>query len=618
MVSRIRRLLAPPVFDDEEKARVARLLHFTMLTILVAALVFIPIVAIMNPASAWFTLMFGAVIAATIVGLRFFMGRGRLTMVTVLFLLVMLIAFTANNLVFSGIRSSSAGAYFLVIILAGLLLGGRAAFLFALLSMLAAATLLYAELNGLVLVPVEPRADITDLVVFIIPLAVVGLLVRYAIQVLVTALDRARRNERAQAEANRALEEVHASLEERVAERTRDLERRSKQLAATVEVGRAATSILDPEEMMWQVAASIQDHFDLYHVGIFRIDPTGRWAEYKAGGGESGRLLAEQGFSLEVGGASMVGWCAANAQPRITQDVRVESQRIDRSEVPLTQSEAALPLIARGQVVGALSVQSDRTGWFDQETVAALRTVADHVAVALDNARLLVEARQALEVAQRAYGEGSRQAWADLLRVRGQWGYSYSRGVVEPIEQAWQPEMVEAARTGQMVVRGAQGVTTGKSGQVSAGVDGAPLAIPLRVRDQVVGVLGFYKEQKGETWTAEEVGLMESLTGQLGVALESAQLFEETQRRASRERLIGEVTARVRETLDVDMVLQTAIREVGEALGLAEVEVRMGPRQPNLSVPDRHGRGDVPIGGPPGRRPHAAQGAGGTAEETGR
>ncbi len=602
MISRIKRLFTPPVFDDEEKTRVARLLHFTMMTILVAVLVFIPIVAILNPDSAGFTLSFGAVITATILVLRFFIGRGRLTMVTVLFLLVMLIAFTANNLMFSGIRSSSATAYFLVIILAGLLLGGRGVFLFTLFSLLAAVGLFYAELNGFVMVPVDPRADLTDLVVFCIPLAVVGLLVRYAVQALVAALDRARRNERAQAEANRALEEVRASLEERVIERTQSLERRSAHLQAAVEVSRAATSILDPQELMWQVAASIQDHFELYHVGIFQIDPTGQWAEYQAGSGETGRLLAEQRFSLEVGGASMIGWCTAHAQARVTQDVRGEAQRVDRPEVALTRSEAALPLLARGQVIGALSVQSDQTDWFDPDTMAALETVADQVAAALDNARLFTESQRSLEAAQRAYGEAGRQGWADLLRVRGEWGYSYSRGVVVPTEGSWQPEMVEAAQSGQRVGGGA---TTG-NGPGPGGRDSEQvLAVPLKVRDQVVGVLGFYKEQAGETWTAEEVGLMETLVSQLGVALESAQLFEETQRRASRERLIGEVTARVRETLDVDAVLQTAIREVGDALGLAEVEVRMGPRRPS---PD----------GPAVTSGTGPAGASGTGEEVGR
>jgi hypothetical protein len=61
----------------------------------------------------------------------------------------------------------------------------------------------------------------------------------------------------------------------------------------------------------------------------------------------------------------------------------------------------------------------------------------------------------------------------------------------------------------------------------------------------------------------------------LSLSLESARLFQETQRRAARERLTGEIAARMRETLDVDAVLETAVREIGRALNIAEIEVRM-------------------------------------------
>ncbi len=109
--------------------------------------------------------------------------------------------------------------------------------------------------------------------------------------------------------------------------------------------------------------------------------------------------------------------------------------------------------------------------------------------------------------------------------------------------------------------------------------DAETALVPIKVRDEVIGVIDAHKPQGAGRWTADEIDVLETLTDQLGVALDSARLYQETQRRASRERLIGEVTARVRETLDVDAVLQTAIREVGEALGLAEVEVRMGSGQ---------------------------------------
>ncbi len=82
---------------------------------------------------------------------------------------------------------------------------------------------------------------------------------------------------------------------------------------------------------------------------------------------------------------------------------------------------------------------------------------------------------------------------------------------------------------------------------------------------------------------------MEALADQLSLALDSARLYEDTQRRAARDRLMGEVTTRMRETLDMDVVLQTAIRDIGQALNLAEVEVRMG-QNPSSSAFEGQGR----------------------------
>jgi GAF domain-containing protein len=104
----------------------------------------------------------------------------------------------------------------------------------------------------------------------------------------------------------------------------------------------------------------------------------------------------------------------------------------------------------------------------------------------------------------------------------------------------------------------------------------AVLSVPLRVRDQVIGVLDLRKPSSAETWTDEERLLIETLADQLGAALESARLYQDTRRRAAREQLVGEVTGRIRETLDLNAVLQTAVREMGLALDVDVVEVRLG------------------------------------------
>jgi GAF domain-containing protein len=183
-----------------------------------------------------------------------------------------------------------------------------------------------------------------------------------------------------------------------------DLARRSTQLQTAAEVSRAANSILNPDELMRQVANLVRERFELYYAGLFLVDPTGewtgeagRWAVLRAGTGEAGRIQLEQGHKLEIGGESMVGWCVANKQARIALDVGEEAVRFENPLLPETRSEMALPLIVRGQVIGAMTVQSTQESAFSDEDVAVLQTMADQVAVAIENARLFEQAQTRAE-----------------------------------------------------------------------------------------------------------------------------------------------------------------------------------------------------------------------------
>jgi GAF domain-containing protein len=419
----------------------------------------------------------------------------------------------------------------------------------------------------------------------IIPLILTGVLLRYAMNNIADVLERAQRNERAQIEANRELELLRSSLEQRVVERTQELERRSVQLQVATEVSRVVNSILDMEELIWQVAELIQDRFDLYHVGLFLLDEVSEWAVYRAGSGEAGRELWERGFRLQVGGNSMVGWCTARAQSRIAQDVNVDAMYVPHELVPRTLSEVSLPLIARGQVLGALSVQSDRAGTFDPITVAALQTMADQVAIAIDNARLYTESQQALETSRRAYGQLSQRAWLDLLRSRVDWGYSFDQQTMGSVEGDWQPEMVQALQTGQAVLQDPGHIVSVETENIEGGdgLNGPALALPLKVRQDTIGVLGFYKEAGDRAWTPGEVELLQRLVDQLGAALESAQLFQETQRRAAREQAIRQITERMRSAVEVETILQNTVSELARALGVPRAYVRLGTEAELLS-----------------------------------
>ena len=351
------------------------------------------------------------------------------------------------------------------------------------------------------------------------------------------------------------LKAFYSSLEQQVVERTADLQRRSNYLVASAEVGRAATSILETDQLIGQVVELIRERFNLYYVGLFSVDESGQWAVLRAGTGEAGRAMLARGHRLGIGSGSMIGWCITHAEARVVLEAGKDAVRLATAELPDTRSEAALPLRSRGRVLGALTVQSDQPAAFDETAMAALQTMADQVAVALDNARLFAESQAALEATRRAYGELSHEAWVELLRVRPSLAYRSDERAVTSAMDIWRPEMELALKEGQTV----QADGTGDRAK-------HPLAIPIKVRGNVIGVLDTYKPGEASDWTQEEVALMETLTEQLGTALESARLYQDTQRRAAHERVLREVTARVRSSTDPETVLRSLLREVGTVL----------------------------------------------------
>ena len=365
------------------------------------------------------------------------------------------------------------------------------------------------------------------------------------------------------------LRSLIGSLEDRVAERTRDLEQRSAYLEAAAEVGRVAASILDPNTLINRVVGLIQERFDLYYVGLFLLDESGEWAVLRAGTGEAGRKMLARGHRIKVG-EGMIGWSIANAQARIALDVGRDAVRLATPELPDTRSEAALPLRSRGRVLGAFTVQSERSAAFDQHSVVVLQTMADQVAVALDNARLFSESRDALDAARRAYSELSRREWAELLRMRPDLGFRGDEYGVMRIGELWRPEMEQALASGQSVY--------GDGKEASApGGRRYPLAVPIRVRGEVIGVLDTFKPEGTGGWTEEEVALLEEIADRLGQALEGARLFEDARRRNIRERQLREISERMQRAVALDSMMRSVVEELGRALNVPLTFVQLAP-----------------------------------------
>jgi GAF domain-containing protein len=185
--------------------------------------------------------------------------------------------------------------------------------------------------------------------------------------------------------------------------------------------------------------------------------------------------------------------------------------------------------------------------------------MADQIAVAIDYARLFEEVQRTLESSRLAYGELSRKAWLERIRakplqaVRNEQGVSMVglQGRTVPVHPDDNPEYQDP--------------------------ENGAIHVPITVRGSVIGYLHAKKPQHKALWNDEEREMLLTLTEQLGIALESARLFEDTLTRAERERLIGQIANRVRETLDIETVLKTAVVEMRSAMDLNVVEVHMSP-----------------------------------------
>jgi HAMP domain-containing protein len=186
-------------------------------------------------------------------------------------------------------------------------------------------------------------------------------------------------------------------LERLVAERT-------ARLQATNEVGRVATTILDPRELITRIVNLITDRFGYYYAAIFLVDQTGKWAELADATGQAGATLKERHHRLEVGGQSMVGTAIAERKARIALDIGDEPIRFDNPLLPGTRSEIALPLLSGANVLGALDVQSTDEAAFGEQDIDTLQNMANQVAIAIENA-LLFERTQRVASTQQAINE---------------------------------------------------------------------------------------------------------------------------------------------------------------------------------------------------------------------
>ena len=373
------------------------------------------------------------------------------------------------------------------------------------------------------------------------------------------------------------MQSMLTELEQRVVERAHELELRAVQLKAAADVGKAITSVRNLSELLQQTTVLINERFNYYHVGIFLLDERKEYAILSASNSEGGKSMLEKKHQLKVGETGIVGYVTQNARARIALDVGTDAVYFDNPDLPSTRSEMALPLVASGQILGALDVQSTQPQAFSDEDVATLQILADQLAVAIQNANLFNETEKALEAARQVYGDLSRDAWRKVLRSQPRIGFlATPPGIIQTENEVLEPSLSKAFETGDIVYND----------------DGLTISIPIKVRGQSIGAIRLKKPEISEAWTQDETNLAISLSDQLSGALESARLYRESQQRAARESLVSDISARISATSRVESIIRETVQELGQTLGNATVTFQLMEQTDEQYQAEGSSRGD--------------------------
>jgi GAF domain-containing protein len=358
--------------------------------------------------------------------------------------------------------------------------------------------------------------------------------------------------------ANVELQAIQATLEKRVQDRTAALDRRTSQLEAAAYVSRQTAAIQDPQVLLSNVVELITAQFGYYHAAIFLLDDRGRYAILQAASSDGGKRMLARGHKLEVGREGIVGYAAFQKRARIALDVGEEAVFFNNPDLPNTRSEVALPLTVRNRVIGVLDIQSYDASAFTQDDVNTLQAMADQVALAIDNDRLLVESQNSLKQLQAITSESTYRTWKTRL-ARKSHGYLYTPSGVTNIT----------------------GVEKFTEGEAKPNPFEDKLIIPISLRSSKIGQITLRRRGKNPKWTEREQQLADQVAVQVALALENARLLEETQLRAAREQTVSSMSSRFSQTTDLDTLLKLAVQELHQLPNVTEASIFIGNSNPN-------------------------------------
>lgn len=548
------KFFAAPTFDnDEEKTRVAGLLNSILLFVMIATVVALPVLALTTDAANLppLLLLIGPFIALNLVA-YILLRRGNVLLASNLFLITTGIGIFGF---FAISEPQSVGAWLsfaILIAFTTLLLGFHAIIrlIVIIITLTFVATLAQTRgwITPLFIADTNPMSNwITSSFIYILT----GLGLILSSISLRRALDNARALRERLQTSNQESDELRKILEQREQQRTSELEKRAAHLQAVSGVARSIAAVQDLDSLLPAITRLVSEQFGFYHAGIFLSDDANEFAVLSASNSAGGKRMLDRQHKLRLDAHSIVGYATSRGEPRIALDVGTDAVFFDNPDLPETRSEMALPLRVGGRVIGALDVQSTQTNAFSNEDINVLATLADQVAIAIENTRLFSEARTALAESQNTLDKYVKQEWGSYARQVRLTGFVFDGKQVTPLDNDGKREQRPLPQTGGLSLENAS----------------SAISIPIRLRGQTIGVLDVKSRSGQRKWTQDEIALLEAAAERAALALENARLVESAQRRAARERTIGDIAAKIGSVSDINSILQTTVEELGRKIG---------------------------------------------------
>ncbi len=346
-------------------------------------------------------------------------------------------------------------------------------------------------------------------------------------------------------------------LESRIATQGRDI-------ATTQEISRFAASQRDLQTLLDKVVDLIVERFsNIYHAQIFLLDDAAEYAVLRASTNEPGRELLARGHKLAVGSVSVIGQVTEQGRIVVARDTSDSDVHRRNEFLPNTRAELAIPLMLGDAVFGALDVQSRRPDVFEPDEISVLQTMADQIAVAIDNARLYQDTVRIREEIQQVNREATLQAWREFMYEQRYRELVSEAGVATGSDLA--DLRHQAVQSGHIMI----GEVT-KRGTI-------PIAVPIQLRGSTLGAVEW--ELPAGELNETKLQLAQELANRMAIGLDGTRLYEESQRATERERIVNSIAAKLTPQTAIEEILETAVREIGEALHLPHVSIRLHGEQ---------------------------------------